>query len=305
MEVKAELHSHNQFSNFHLGNDETPYDCNVTIREQLERANDLGLQALFVTNHNTLDGYSNLLQYKNDHYKFKKIQIYPAEEISIDSGAHVLAYGINKEIKSGLSIEKVIDEIKTQNGISSAPHPFSLIDALREKAKQCDMIEVFNSNNIDVISNVKATQFAMDNNKLKVAGSDSHVLSTIGRCVNVIESENKLDDVLYAMRHNKIKIHQTGYALQNEIMEHMKYKVNNSKNYIFEYVQEHFPNFVWAFKLLYKLYNLDQNSYLWSLFYKIAVYYMKRISNKINFQNIDGEFMTNRNLFTMFKMGLW
>ncbi len=305
MEVKAELHSHNQFSNFHLGNDETPYDCNVTIREQLERANDLGLQALFVTNHNTLDGYSNLLQYKNDHYKFKKIQIYPAEEISIDSGAHVLAYGINKEIKSGLSIEEVIDEIKTQNGISSAPHPFSLIDALREKAKQCDMIEVFNSNNIDVISNVKATQFAMDNNKLKVAGSDSHVLSTIGRCVNVIESENNLDDVLHAMRHNKIKIHQTGYALQNEIMEHMKYKVNNSKNYIFEYVQEHFPNFVWAFKLLYKLYNLDQNSYLWSLFYKIAVYYMKRISNKINFQNIDGEFMTNRNLFTMFKMGLW
>jgi len=305
LEVKAELHSHNQFSNFHLGNDETPYDCNVTIREQLERANDLGLQALFVTNHNTLDGYSNLLQYKNDHYKFKKIQIYPAEEISIDSGAHVLAYGINKEIKSGLSIEEVIDEIKTQNGISSAPHPFSLIDALREKAKQCDMIEVFNSNNIDVISNVKATQFAMDNNKLKVAGSDSHVLSTIGRCVNVIESENNLDDVLHAMRHNKIKIHQTGYALQNEIMEHMKYKVNNSKNYIFEYVQEHFPNFVWAFKLLYKLYNLDQNSYLWSLFYKIAVYYMKRISNKINFQNIDGEFMTNRNLFTMFKMGLW
>lgn len=305
MEVKAELHSHNQFSNFHLGNDETPYDCNITIREQLERANDLGLQALFVTNHNTLDGYSNLLQYKNDHYKFKNIQIYPAEEISIDSGAHVLAYGIHQEIKSGLSIEKVIDEIKTQNGISSAPHPFSLIDALREKAKQCDMIEVFNSNNIDVISNVKATEFAMDNNKLKVAGSDSHVLSTIGRCVNVIESENNLDDVLHAMRHNKIKIHQTGYALQNEIMEHMKYKVNNSKNYIFEYVQDHFPNFVWAFKLLYKLYNLDQNSYLWSLFYKIAVYYMKRISNKINFQNIDGEFMTNRNLFTMFKMGLW
>ena len=304
MEIKAELHSHNQFSNFHLGNDETPYDCNVTIREQLERANDLGLQALFVTNHNTLDGYSNLLQYKNDHYKFKNIQIYPAEEISIDSGAHVLAYGIHKEIKSGLSIEEVIDEIKTQNGISSAPHPFSLIDALREKAKQCDMIEVFNSNNIDVISNVKATQFAMDNNKLKVAGSDSHVLSTIGRCVNVIESENNLDDVLHAMRHNKIKIHQTGYALPNETMEHMKYKVNNSKNYIFEYVQEHFPNFVWAFKLLYKMYNLDQNSYLWSLFYNIAVYYMKRISNKINFQNIDGEFMTNRNLFTMFKMGL-
>ncbi len=94
MEIKAELHCHNIYSNFHLGKDESPYDCNIAFREQLERSKELGLNALFVTNHNTLDGYTQLLRYKNDHDKFKEIQIYPAEEVTIDSGAHVLVYGI-------------------------------------------------------------------------------------------------------------------------------------------------------------------------------------------------------------------
>ena len=64
MPIKAELHCHNSFSNFRLGKEEPPFDCNVTIRDQLERANELGLDSLFVTNHNTLDGYSQMLQYK-------------------------------------------------------------------------------------------------------------------------------------------------------------------------------------------------------------------------------------------------
>ena len=67
MEIKAELHCHNLYSNFHLGKDEPPYDCNISFMEQLERSKQLGLNALFVTNHNTLDGYAQLRQYKNDH----------------------------------------------------------------------------------------------------------------------------------------------------------------------------------------------------------------------------------------------
>jgi len=302
--VKAELHCHNVFSNFHLGDDEPPYDCNITIREQLERAHELGLDSMFVTNHNTLKGYSQILQYKKDHAKFSDIQIYPAEEISINTGAHVLAYGIHKEIPAGLTFEEVVDQIKDQGAISSAPHPFSLLDALRDKAKGCDMIEVFNSNNVDILSNAKATQFALENNMTQVAGSDSHVLSTLGRCVNVIDSENSLDDILSAMKHNKIKIQQTGYVHQNETLEHLKYKINNSKEYIAEYISEHYPNSKWLFSVLLKMYDLNQNSFMWSLSYEIVLYFLKRISRKINFQNIDPSFMKDRNMATMFKMAL-
>ncbi|KEQ55885.1 phosphotransferase domain-containing protein [Marine Group I thaumarchaeote SCGC AAA799-N04] len=186
MPINAELHCHNSFSNFHVGDDEPPYDCDVSIRDQLERSHNLGLDAIFVTNHNTLDGYRQLLEYKNDHAKFKNINVFPAEEITTDTGAHVLAYGIHDVISPGLSLEEVIDEVKKQGGVSSAPHPFSLLDALRGGAKKCDMVEVFNSNNVDILSNARATEFALDNNMIQVAGSDSHVLSTLGRCVNVL-----------------------------------------------------------------------------------------------------------------------
>jgi predicted metal-dependent phosphoesterase TrpH len=301
LSLRAELHCHNVFSNFNLGDAEPPYDCNVTFRDQLEKANELDLKVLFVTNHNTLDGYSQILKYKNDHQKFKNIQIYRAEEISTDTGAHVLAYGIHNEIRSGLPMEEIIDEIKKQNGISSAPHPFGLVDALREKAKNCDMIEVFNSNNVDVVSNLKANQFALENNLTQVSGSDSHVNSTLGRCVNLIDSENALDNVLSAMLHNKIKILNTGYILHDEALEHLKFKIDNSKEYIFEYVKKHHPNSVWIFSFLLKMYNLDHNSYLWNMFYKIAIYFLKRVSYKINYKNLDSDFMNQRNPFSIFK----
>ena len=63
MPLNAELHCHNSFSNFHVGKEEPPYDCNVSIRDQLDRSYNLGLDAIFVTNHNTLDGYRQLLEY--------------------------------------------------------------------------------------------------------------------------------------------------------------------------------------------------------------------------------------------------
>ncbi|HET6518071.1 MAG TPA: PHP-associated domain-containing protein [Nitrosopumilaceae archaeon] len=302
--LTSELHCHNLFSNFNVGEHEAPYDCNITIQDQLERARNIGLDVLFVTNHNTLDGYSQMVEYKNNHEKYKHIHVYPAEEISTNDDSHVLVYGLHQRIKPGLSFEEVIDEAKRQNGISSAPHPFSLLDAVREKAKHCDLIEVFNSNNVDVFANTKATLFAEEQNMVSVAGSDSHVISTLGRCSNIIESENSLDDILSAMKHNRIQIKNIGYATAKETIEHLRYKIDNSKEFIHEYMAQFYPQSKSYLSLLLKLFEKNPNSYLWILFYKFAIFAMKRLSRKINFQNIDPSFMKERNLGTMFKMSI-
>lgn len=299
MSIKAELHCHNSFSNFNLGDDEPPYDCDVSIRDQLERALALGLDAIFVTNHNTLDGYEQMLRYKNDHAKFSKIGVYPAEEVTTDRGAHVLAYGIHTSIPSGTPLAEVIDSVRDQGGVSSAPHPFSLLDALRDDAAKCDIVEVFNSNNVDAISNARAVQFAADNNMTQVAGSDSHVLSTLGRCVNLIDSENGLDDILDALRHGRTTIHQTGYAMQAETLDHLRYKLNNSREYVSDYIDEHYPNTRWLLRLMLRMYDFDQDSFVWRLIYRICVCAMRRISHKVNFGDLDPEFMKHRNLGTM------
>ncbi len=302
--LKTELHCHNSFSNFHVGDDEPPYDCNVSIRDQLDRSYSLGLDVVFVTNHNTLDGYNQLLEYRNSHERFAGISVFPAEEATTDTGAHMLAYGLHEPIPAGLPIGEIIDEVRRQDGVSSAPHPFSLIDALREDAACCDMIETFNSNNVDVLSNVRATEFAIEHNMPGVAGSDSHVLSTFGRCVNMVDSENRLDDVLQAIKHGKVTISQTGYAQQSEALDHIQYKINNSREYIMEYLSEHYPHSKWLLRFLLRIYDRNPNSHLWGLLYKTSVYLMRRISQKVNFGDLDPGFMRDRDIVTMLKMSL-
>ena len=60
------------YSNGHVGEIESPFDSNVTITSQLEKSLQSDLDVLFVTNHNTLDGYDQITNYKNND-KFKSI----------------------------------------------------------------------------------------------------------------------------------------------------------------------------------------------------------------------------------------
>lgn len=304
MSVRAELHCHNSFSNFHVGEGEPPFDSDITIPGQLERAKHLGLNAIFVTNHNTLSGYKTMAEYAKSHEKFCDIQVYPAEEVTIESGAHVIAYGIYDEIPAGLPMDEVLCRITEQGGVSSAPHPFSLLDALREDAVHCDIIEVFNSNNIDMVSNARAAEFAAANSMIGVAGSDSHVLSTMGRCVNTINSQNTLDDILSALRHGHVSIEQSGYAMGSETMEHLRYKICNSRKYLESYISEQYPNAAWMLNLLLKAYSARPDSILWTVFYNMGAYLMTRISTKVNERGLDPGFMRDRNLATMLHMAL-
>ncbi len=297
-----ELHCHNQFSNFQLGLKEAPYDCGITIPEQLEQARKMNLDAFFITNHNTLDGFSALLDYKKQHEKFKDLQIYPAEEITTDNGIHVIAYGIYETIQAGQTIEEILDRIKSQGAISCAPHPFGLSNGLREKSLLCNLIEVFNSNNVDRYSNIRAAHFAKINDMVEVTGSDSHVISTLGRCTNLIESENTLDNVLNAMRKGKISIEHTGYVTSKEMIEHAKYKVENSKDQIINYFRQTHPNLTGLCSFLISTFESNPNSIMWTAVYKIAVHLTTILSNKVNFKNHDHTILYERNLRAILPM---
>ena len=300
--LRAELHCHNEFSNFHLGLKETPYDCGITIQEQLEQAYKINLDMLFITNHNTLEGYSHLLRYKENHEKFKRIRVYPGEEITTDQGIHVLAYGLSSTIKAGQTLEEIIDAIRSQGALSCAPHPFALNNGLRERALLCDLIEVFNSNNVDRYSNLRAHAFAKANKMTEVAGSDSHVVTTLGRCVNLIEAENTLDSVLDSMRKGKIAIESTGYITSSEMIEHARYKIKNSKDDIILYFEENHPHLTGLCRFLINAFESNPNSVVWTAVYKVAVHLTTRLSNKINFKNQDYNILYERNLKAILPM---
>ena len=300
--LKLELHCHNEFSNFQLGPKETPYDCGVTITEQFEKAYERGLDAFFITNHNTINGYKSLLEYKENHKKYENIKVYPGEEITTDDGIHVLAYGLNETIKARKSLEEILDIIRSQGALSCAAHPFGLSNGLREKSTLCDLIEVFNSNNVDRYSNMRATHFARSNNMIEIAGSDSHVASTLGRCTNLIESENKLDDILYAMRHGKITVGNTGYTTSREMIEHAKYKIENSKEDIIIYFEQNHPHLTGLCRFLINAFESNPNSIIWTATYKVALHITTKLSNKINFENHDYNVLYERNLRAILPM---
>ena len=304
MLLRTELHSHNVFSNGNVGALEPIHDCNVTISKQLEQAYMAGLDVLFVTNHNTIDGYKQMLEYKKNHQKFNALNVYPAEEVTTNNESHVLVYGLDHTIKSGLSLHEILDEAKKQNAVTVAPHPFSLLDALREDSIHCDLFEVFNSSNVDVYSNLKAKKFANQKGLHVVAGSDSHVQSTIGRSTNLIDSENKLDDVINAMNHHKITIERTAYVQPKEALEHIRYKIENSAFFIDKYTSQFYPHALWPIKLLYKLYMVDPEGIFWNIFYRMSISALKRISKKINFEGYDHRLFRERNLVNILKMAI-
>ena len=300
--LKAELHCHNIFSNGHVGSLEPIYDCNVTIPKQLEQAHLANLDVLFVTNHNTVNGYRQMLEYKKKYRKFDTLNVYPAEEVTTDNESHVLVYGINHTIKPGLSLHEVLDEAKKQDAVSIAPHPFSLLDALREDSIHCDLFEVFNSSNVDVYSNLRAKKFASEKALHVVAGSDSHVKSTIGRSTNLIYSENKLDSIIAAMKHHKITIQSTGYVQPKEALEHIRYKIQNSAFFIDKYTSQFYPRALGPIKLLYKLYMINPEGIFWNMFYRMSIIALRRISRKINFEGYDHRLFRERDLGTIAKM---
>ena len=300
--LKAELHCHNIFSNGHVGSLEPIHDCSVTIPQQLEQAHLAGLDVLFVTNHNTIDGHRQMLEYKKNHQKFDALKVYTAEEVTTNNESHVLVYGIDHAIKPGLSLREILDEAKKQDAVTIAPHPFSLMDALRDDSIYCDLFEVFNSCNVDVYSNLRAKKFAKDEALHVVAGSDSHVQSTIGRSTNLIYSENKLDSVIAAMKHHKITIENTGYLQPKEALEHIRYKIQNSAFFIDKYTSQFYPRASSAVRLLYKFYMISPESIFWNIFYRMSVAALKRISRKINFEGYDYHLFRERNLGNMLKM---
>jgi predicted metal-dependent phosphoesterase TrpH len=302
--LNAELHCHNTFSNHRNGSARVPFDCGVEIEEQLEAALAKKIDVLFVTNHNTLDGYRQILEFQVNHAKYKNIQIYPAEEVTIDTGGHVLAYGIYKTISPGMTIGETLDEIRRQGAVSCAAHPFAVSNGIREKASLCDMIESFNSNNVDRFSNIVASKFAHDNSMPEIAGSDSHVLTTLGKCVNTMEVENNLDSVLEAMMRGRIAVASREYASNDELYEHAYYIVQSSRKLLLEYALEHYPRLHWILKWALDSYTGNFRSPLWRSVAAFSLYLTKRVSEKVNMKGYNPHVFSQRQWKKLISMGL-
>lgn len=173
--LKIDLHNHTSAS----------FDCNDDIVTKLKRAEQLGLDIIAITDHNEI---SNALKALEVIYKLQlKTKVIVGEEISTDRG-EVIGLFLKKYIKPG-KLKNVIDDIKSQNGMVYLPHPFKRSEIIKtDFIKDVDIIEIWNARS-SYEQNYKALIFAIMHNKLLACGSDSHLISELGRCQMIIDTD--------------------------------------------------------------------------------------------------------------------
>jgi predicted metal-dependent phosphoesterase TrpH len=162
--MKADLHVHSCYSN----------DGKSTPQEIVDRAIEIGLGCVAITDHNSFKAYFDV---KDNG----KIIIIPGEEVSSKEG-HILAFGIDKEIPSGLSIQDTIDAIHEAGGYAFVAHPYRWWSGLGEKNTlqyDFDGTEARNARSVHN-ANRRSEKLASKMGKPISAGSDAHTPPRIG-----------------------------------------------------------------------------------------------------------------------------
>ena len=177
-------------------------DATGTPREIVKKARKIGLDAIAIADHNSLKGSQIALK---EVKEFKDLIIIPSMELTTSKG-HIVALGINEEIKKGLTPEETMEKIQEAGGVSIVPHPFVRYrDGLlaRTSTLKMDAIETLNSRYIFGYSNWRAKKLAQEENIPEIGSSDAHFVGAIGSCVTKVQADFSIDSILEAIRKGK------------------------------------------------------------------------------------------------------
>lgn len=168
---KVDLHVHTHFS----------VDSLAKIHDVLDRARQLGLAKIAITDHNCILG----AQIARD--KAPELVIV-GEEVKTEVG-EVIAYFVQEEVPKGLPLSETLDRLEAQGAVISIPHPVDRVrnSALgphyaRQIAARVDAIEVMNSRCLWAADNHRAEILAEEFKTLRTAGSDAHIPQELGLC---------------------------------------------------------------------------------------------------------------------------
>jgi predicted metal-dependent phosphoesterase TrpH/glycosyltransferase involved in cell wall biosynthesis len=170
--ILADLHLHTSWS----------HDCAVEVEEVLDRAEEQGLGAIAVTDHNAIGGALEAVELARD----SNLIVIPGEEVKTDGQGEVIGLFLSREIPKGLPFAETVAAIKGQGGIVYLPHPFDRMHAIPDPATihkhfaDIDVFEVYNARLLFEGYNDEALRFARKYNLIMGAGSDAHVLQGLG-----------------------------------------------------------------------------------------------------------------------------
>ena len=192
------------FADFHMHSDHSK-DSVSRVPEILERAREVGLDVVAITDHNSVDGG---LEGRELADRFG-VRVIVGEEVKTAEG-EVVGLFLQETIPGGLSFAETIAAIRAQGGIVYVPHPFDRLHTvpspaiLRANVADIDVMEVFNARLAFPSFNEQAERFARRYRILQAAGSDAHVLTSLGTAMTGMDEFTGPDDFLAALAESRI-----------------------------------------------------------------------------------------------------
>lgn len=206
MRLRIDLHVHT----VHSG------DSCVTFEDAVRCCLEKGLDGFAVTDHDTMTEIPNGIERKSG------LIVIPGVEITA-KGAHVIAFDIDQEVPSNLSVNEIVGRIHDQGGIAIIAHPYSLFRTWANpneiEGASFDCVEVANAYQFPygwMLS--KNTALAERLGLPVTGGSDAHIPRTIGRAMTILEADaGNVDGVLRALREGRTEAVGRGITLAERL----------------------------------------------------------------------------------------
>jgi predicted metal-dependent phosphoesterase TrpH len=188
----CDLHVHTNFSK----------DGESSVEEILKKAEEVGLDAIAITDHDSIEGAKKALSCTSS------VLVIPGTEVSTKQG-HLIVLGVTEVIPAGLDVVQTVKIARKMGGVLILPHPYHVWRhgvARRKKAGMIvvDAIETFNSRFIVGSANRKAARMAKKLGKPCVAGSDAHHARFVGYGRTFIDADRDVLSILAAIRVGKV-----------------------------------------------------------------------------------------------------
>lgn len=183
--MRCDLHTHSFYS---------LQDGVNSPEDIIKKAVSIGLDAVAITDHDTLNGYVHGKKYAER----VGCGLVPGMEISSKEG-HILGLYIHEEVSKGLSAEETLELIHAQGGLAVAAHPYDFLrNGVGDLVKTLDFdgIEILNGRNYFV--NGRARKVAKTLDIATTGGSDGHIIDEVGNCYTTYE-----DDLYDAIKNKK------------------------------------------------------------------------------------------------------
>ena len=186
MAYNIDLHCHSFFSGDGVSSPE----------ELIAAAKQRGLHGFAITDHNTCDAVSYMLEkglMREDGLPVDGFLVMPGVEVTTSDG-HLLCIGATLPFLKGHPANEVCKLIHERGGLAIPPHPYDLFRAgIRQDVLnriEIDALEVFNAATTLRRYNRQAFEYAQMRGLPMTAGSDAHHEAAIGTAFTILNTDD-------------------------------------------------------------------------------------------------------------------